>query len=154
MNIAFYVLSYILGGDINSRLSMELREKMGVAYSVGFDFNSLRKIGLFCGYAVVDKKAEKQSLDAIQRIMKDIKLFGITDKELEIAKNAIRGNRLMEEESVLYQAQSLAILETLGYGYQYYLDREKRLKNVTKEMIKIIQLHRSDIYVAQCVSVG
>lgn len=138
MNIAFYVLSYILGGDINSRLSMELREKMGVAYSVGFDFNSLRKIGLFCGYAVVDKKAEKQSLDAIQRIMKDIKLFGITDKELEIAKNAIRGNRLMEEESVLYQAQSLAILETLGYGYQYYLDREKRLKNVTKEMIKII----------------
>ncbi len=36
----------------------------------------------------------------------------------------------MEEESVLTRAQTLSVLESIGFGYDFYLKREERLNKV------------------------
>ncbi len=42
----------------------------------------------------------------------------------------------MDEESVLSQATTIAKLIAKGFGYQYYLNRDERLRNVTLSMLK------------------
>ena len=135
-NTAFYVLSQILGGDLNARLYTELREKRGLAYSVDFDFQALENLGYFRVWAQVNRDGEKESLRVIRDILEQCKSNSISEEELEIARNAIRGSRLQDGESVLHQATSISLLESIGLGYQYFLDREKRLERVTLEHIR------------------
>ena len=131
LNVAFHVLSQIIGGEINSRLFNELREKLGVAYSVGFDFTALSEVGFFANYAIVDGNREEEAIDSIRKIMKDIVKHNVTKEELELTKNYISGQRLLDDESVSSQASSLGILSSLGYDYDFYLGREKRLQAVS-----------------------
>lgn len=137
-NTAFHLLAQVIGGDMNSRLFHELREKRGWAYSTGFDYISLQERGFFVANAMVDKQKGKQSHKIIIKILKDIMRKGVTEEELEIAKNTIRGARLRAEESVLAQATTLATLDVLGYSYDYYLQREERLQKITTEDLQRI----------------
>lgn len=131
LNVAFHVLAQIIGGEINSRLFTELREKLGVAYSVGFDYSSLSEVGFFGNYAIVDRNREEESIKAIKKIMQEIVKYNVTKEELELAKNYISGQRLLDDESVMSQASSLSILSSLGYPYEFYLNREERLQAVS-----------------------
>ena len=131
LNVAFHVLSQIIGGEINSRLFTELREKLGVAYSVGFDYSALSDVGFFGNYAIVDRNREEESIKAIMKTMQDIVKHGVTKEELELAKNYISGQRLLDDESVSSQASSLGILSSLGYSSDFYLKREERLQAVS-----------------------
>ncbi len=134
-NTAFHVLSQIIGGENDSILFNELREKRGLAYSVDFSFSSVRSTGFWVASAVVDKSNKDKAVKVIRDVLKDIKTNGITFEELETTKNYIRGQRLMEEESVLNQAQTLSILESLGLGYSHYLKRDERLDRVDVKML-------------------
>ncbi len=134
-NTAFHVLSQIIGGDSDSVLFTELREKRGLAYSVDFSFSSVRSVGFWVASAVVDKTNKDEALKVIRDILKDIMTNGITPKELDKTKNFIRGQRVMEQESVLNLAQTLSILESLGLGYSYYLKRDERLDGVDVKML-------------------
>ncbi|MBT6993753.1 MAG: insulinase family protein [Candidatus Cloacimonetes bacterium] len=146
-NTAFYLLSQILGGDTDSILFNELREKRGLAYSVLFDFNSIHTLGVWNAMAVVDKKNESRTVDLIMQIFEDIKNNGILEKKLEITKNYIRGQRLFENESVLNLAHNLSILETMGYGYKYFQNREKRLNEVNIDFLhKLAKEYLKDSY--------
>ncbi len=139
-NTAFHVLAQIIGGDTNSILFRELREKRGLAYSVEFDFSSIRELGYFVASAIVDKQRESEAIKTIIFVLDDIKENGIIQQELEKTKNYIRGQRLREEESMLNQAFKLSNLESLGLGYQYYLNREERLNKVNIDSIHKIAL--------------
>lgn len=120
---------------MNSLLFNELREKRGLAYSVEFDFRSVRNFGYFLVSAIVDASRQKEALDAIKNTLFEVKTNGITAEELEKTKNYIRGQRLLDEESVMVRAQTISMLESIGLGYDYYLDREKRLNSVSIESI-------------------
>ncbi len=130
-NTAFFLLAQVIGGDMNSRLNNELREKRGWAYFTGFDFISLQETGIFVASAMVDKEKSREAYRLVIRIMQEIKKNGVSEEELEIAKNTIRGQRLRAEESVIGQSSSLAMLDVLGYDYEFYLKREERLQKVT-----------------------
>ncbi|MCD4650616.1 MAG: insulinase family protein [Candidatus Cloacimonetes bacterium] len=132
-----YVLSELLGGDLNSRLFVELRERMGVAYSVGFITRATHDIGLFRAAAIADKAREKETITAMKRVLSASTEEGhFSIEELETVRNSIRGSRLLADESVLNQAETLTTLSLLGYSYQFYLDRNNRLQKVTLEDIQ------------------
>jgi len=134
-NTAFHVLAQIIGGDMNSLLFNEIREKRGLAYSIDFDFRSIRSLGYFNVSAIVDRNKEQETIDTVIEVLNDVKLNGITASDLEKTKNYIRGQRLLDEESMLSQAQTLSLLETLGFGYDFYLKRDERLNNVDLDII-------------------
>jgi len=134
-NTAFHILSQIIGGESDSILFTELREKRGLAYSVDFSFSSVRSTGFWVASAVVDKANKDEAVKVIRDVLKDIMTNGISPKELETTKNFIRGQRVMEQESVLSLAQTLSILESLGLGYSYYLKRDERLDSIDVKML-------------------
>lgn len=134
-NTAFYVLSEILGGDTDSLLFNHLREEQGLAYTVDFSFSSYQQFGYWAAVAIVDKKNEKLALRSIKNVLEKTKSNGISDYELQKMKNYIRGLRLQEEESLLNQAITISNLIANGWEYEYYLQRDKRLQNVSKDII-------------------
>lgn len=134
-NTAFHILSQIIGGESDSILFRELREKRGLAYSVDFNYSSVRSTGFWVASAVVDITKKDEAVKVIRDVLKDIKTNGITPEELETTKNFIRGQRLIEQESVLNLAQTLSILESIGLGYSYYLKRDERLDKINVKML-------------------
>ncbi|MDD3050893.1 MAG: pitrilysin family protein [Candidatus Cloacimonetes bacterium] len=134
-NTAFHILSQIIGGDMSSRMFTELREKLGSAYSVGLDYDLLQNHGSFVASAIVDKEQKKESLKAIIDIFDDIRINSIPEAELNLYKNYLIGQMLSEQESVLSIARMLSALDILGYDYDYYLKREERINNVTRDTI-------------------
>jgi zinc protease len=135
---AFHVLAQIIGGDTNSILFNELREKTGFAYVVDFDFRATKQTGIFHAFTIVDKSNEKNAVSIIKDSLQRIQINGISKYELQKTINYIRGNRLLEEESVLSQASTIAKLEAIGFNYQYYLQRDERLRKVKLPLFKEI----------------
>ncbi len=134
-NTAFYVLSQILGGDLSSRFFNILREKHGYSYQTGFDFTSIKNFGYWFAYAICDKKDYKNVLAIIYHILEDIRVNGVTQDELDSAKNYLLGLHRMDMESLSWQANSLSILYSLGYDYDYFMDREKRIMAIDRDII-------------------
>ena len=135
LTTAMSVLAQIVGGDICSRMFTLLREVFGIAYSADFDIDILQDIGYFQMYTIVDKKQEKQAVKILSDILNDIKKDGVTNSELAKTKSFLLGQHKLNDESVIAQAQFISTLLTIGYDYQFYLDRESRINNVTNEDI-------------------
>jgi predicted Zn-dependent peptidase len=132
---AMCILSQIIGGEINSRMFDLLRERHGIAYSAEFDYDLLYDLGYFDMFAIVDKKQEKLAIDLLIKMQENLKKDGVTKEELTKARNFILGQTLMEEESVISQAQVISSLLTLGFDYDFYLQRENRIKDVNQDGI-------------------
>lgn len=132
----FNVLGQIIGGDINSRLFQELREKRGWAYSCGFESVTTKDFGFWYCFASVDKNTYKQTIEIMKNILADIKQNGANKDEFIRAKNYIRGQRLNDEESVLTQAHVISVLTASKLGLNHYLQRDERLEKVKTSDLK------------------
>ena len=94
------ILDNVLGGSMSSRLFQEIREKRGLAYSVGSFSQSFREGGYFAVYAGTSPDTAEQVLDLVRTEFKNIRKNNITDKELNRAKNQFRGSVVMGQESM------------------------------------------------------
>ncbi|MCS7265532.1 MAG: insulinase family protein [Armatimonadetes bacterium] len=94
------VLDMIVGGGASSRLFMEVREKRGLAYSIGSLSASFKQAGFFAiGGNCEPSKAEK----VVQVIAKELKRIcqnGVGKEELERAKTQLKLSVVMAQESV------------------------------------------------------
>jgi zinc protease len=148
-NTAFYLLSQVLGGDLSSRFFNILREQYGYAYQTGFDFASIREMGYWYAYAICDKTDYQKVYGLLSGIFSDINKYGINPDELTSAQNFLIGCHRIDMESLSWQASSLSLLYALDYDYEYFRNREQRIKNVSLEAIREIAnrwFNPEDIY--------
>ncbi|MBF0385439.1 MAG: insulinase family protein [Candidatus Omnitrophica bacterium] len=89
------LLSIILGGNMSSRLFAELREKRGLAYSIGSVAKGMQDTGCFLIRAGVDNSKLIESLDLIIEELEKIKKTGVTDNELKRAKEYVCGQLVL-----------------------------------------------------------
>ena len=95
---AVYVINAILGGGMSSRLFQEVREKNGLAYSIGSYMSTFSDTGVLGIYAGCDV----ERVDELMRIAcKEIQELpgSITEDELHTAKNQIKGGTILSLES-------------------------------------------------------
>lgn len=96
---ALSLLSIILGGNMSSRLFIEVREKLGLAYYIRTETETYRD----CGYLATQAGVEHKNLElAVQTILKEYKKIAstkVTEKELRRAKDFIKGKSIMGLES-------------------------------------------------------
>lgn len=90
---AAYLMNYILGGSgLNSRLFMEVREKRGLAYSVNSTLlNRDYSVSLAIATGTRADKA-RQSLETITAEVKKMAASGVSEQELQTAKNYVTGS--------------------------------------------------------------
>lgn len=102
------VIDSILGGGMSSRLFQEIREKRGLAYSIGSYSASYREAGMFVVYGGTSPSNFEESLGLIRQEFGDIVKNSATDTEIERAKNQIRGSLVLGQESMSNRMSRMA----------------------------------------------
>jgi len=93
------LLSIILGGNLSSRLWMEIREKSGLAYYVGSESEQYTDAGYLKIHAGVPHESLVKVIGKVAEIIGKIKQKGISEKELKDAKSFTRGRFALSLES-------------------------------------------------------
>jgi predicted Zn-dependent peptidase len=112
---ALKVLNVILGENMSSRLFQTIREKHGLAYSIGSGLQLFAETGAFVISAGLDRNRRAKAIELILREIKKIKDEPVSAKELNLAKQYIVGHLRLALESPLGQMMWIGEL-ILNYG--------------------------------------
>jgi len=89
---ALKILNKILGGGLDSRLVKEVREKRGLVYSISSSNSSFREAGVnIISFSTRDKNLSS-ILEIIDVELKKITIHGVSDRELQKAKNMYKSS--------------------------------------------------------------
>ncbi len=132
---ALTVLNLILGGNMSSRLFINVREKKGLAYYVYSNIDDSTDTGCLSASAGVDNGRAELAVSAVLKELAKIKEKGVTAKELREAKEGIEGSANIAFET----SSQIASF----FGHQEILEN----KIMTPEQIleKIKAVSREDI---------
>lgn len=129
------LMNSVFGGSMSSRLFQEIREKRGLAYAVRSYVVSYRDTGMLNVYVGTSKDKTREVIDIILAEMRRMKTEPFTDKELQSAKELIKGNLLLSMESTDNRMQKLATNE-IYFGRNVPPDEiVSRIEAVTAEDI-------------------
>lgn len=135
--IPAYVMNYILGGGgFASRLTVEVREKRGLSYSVYSYLNPLDREGLVLGGVATANAAMKTSLDVIREEWRRMAEDGVTEEELDKAKRYLTGSYALRFDSNAAIANILVGLQAAGLPRSYVEERNALVEAVTVEDVE------------------
>jgi predicted Zn-dependent peptidase len=95
---AAMVISEVLGGNMASRLFVEVREKRGLVYGVSAGLGSNRQGGSLRVYAGTTPEQGHECLQVIVNELRKLEQEGITADELERAKVQLKSEQVMRGE--------------------------------------------------------
>lgn len=130
------ILNTLLGGGMSSRLSIEIREKRGLAYYIYSNISQYFDIGSFVISGGVKPDKLDESLGIINREIEDIKKNGPSGDELGRAKGNLRGQLALSLE------QSFKIASYVADNLYYYNEVKdlhetiEKINRVTAEEVK------------------
>jgi predicted Zn-dependent peptidase len=102
------LLDIVLGGGMSSRLFQEVREKRGLAYSIGSSLNSYRLGGYETVSAACAPRNLSRVLEVTLRELRKLKRSGVRPHELAWAKENLKGNLILALESTVSRMSAAA----------------------------------------------
>ena len=133
---ALDVLSEILGNGKSSRLYKNIKEQKGLAYTVNSGHISFKDDGILfinANYTPANaEKIEKAIFEEISLIQK----YGVTEDEVNIAKNMIEQQTYYARESTSNIAKELGYFVTLTGNTGFYTNYINNIKKVTPKEIQ------------------
>ncbi|MEM9059554.1 MAG: pitrilysin family protein [Pseudomonadota bacterium] len=135
--IPAYVMNYILGGGgFASRLTEEVREKRGLAYSVYSYLTTMDGAGLYIGGVQTANERIAESIDVIRAEWTRLATEGVTEEDLEKAKTYLTGSFPLRFDSNSKIANYLLFMQMEDLGIDYLERRNGLIDAVTLEDIK------------------
>lgn len=108
------VLANILGGNMSSRLFLEIRERRGLCYSIHSAAQGYEDVGGLVIHAGLNKEKMAEALLTIKAELNKIKNQGVKKAELEKAKANIRGRLIIRLEDAHTHVNFLTEQELYG----------------------------------------
>ena len=135
--IPAYVLNHVLGGGaFTSRLFQEVREKRGLAYSVGTSLVSHRSAAMTWGYTATKNERVGEALDVIGDMIGQLATDGPSDEELQKAKDYLTGSYALGFDTSTKIANQLVQIAFEGLGMDYIARRNDLVASVTQADIR------------------
>lgn len=135
--IPAFLLNHILGGgSFTSRLFQEVREKRGLAYSVGTSLVSYRSAAMTWGYTATKNERVAECLSVIESEMDRLRNDGPSDDELRKAKDYLTGSYALGFDTSTKIAHQLAQIAFEGLGLDYIARRNSLVEAVTQDDIR------------------
>jgi zinc protease len=129
---AAFVVNYILGGGgFNSRLMEEVREKRGLAYSVGSSLSTLAHAGLVLGSSGTENQQAATGIDLIRKEWRRMRDEGPSEAELANAKTYLTGSFPLQMSSTGRIARLLVSIQVENLGIDYLKKRNSYIEKVT-----------------------
>ena len=124
---ATQIMNAVFGGGMSSRLFQEVREKLGLAYTVYSYLTSYKDTGSLVIYAGVNADNYLKSYDAINDCISQIKKKDITEYEFRRGKEQLISSQIFAQEST--SSQMLLYGKELIYSGNIY-DFEERVNKI------------------------
>ncbi len=126
------IVNYILGGGgFNSRLTTEVREKRGLAYSVYSYIGAYDHAGLMMGGTATENARVGQSLEVIRREWQRMHDDGPSESELANAKTYLTGSFPLRLDASNRIARLMVTIQYDNLGFDYLDRRASLIEGVT-----------------------
>ncbi len=119
---AVKVLSTLVGGGMSGRLFAELRNRQGLAYSLGAFFPSRVETSFFVIHMGTAPENLERAEEGVRRETARIRQDEVAEDELQRAKAYLLGNLALDRRTNARQVWYLAFFELAGVGHEF-LDR-------------------------------
>jgi predicted Zn-dependent peptidase len=130
---ASYILNTLLGGGMSSRLFQNVRENLGLVYSIYSELNPYRDTGCLSVYAGTSLESASKVVDSIVSEFAALKKGSVTEEELRRGKDQLKGNLMLTLESSTARMSNLARQE-MYFDRFFGLDEIiRRIELVTAE---------------------
>jgi predicted Zn-dependent peptidase len=126
---AALVLSNVLGGGMSSRLFQNIREKLGLVYSVYSFIDFFEDVGVLGIYMGTHKSNALRVIDLVLKEIRILKKDSLTKDELAHAKYQLKGNLMLALESTSHRMNRLARSELFLHKY---LDADQTIAAINK----------------------
>ncbi|MBU1039419.1 insulinase family protein [Patescibacteria group bacterium] len=133
---AVKLLSVIMGGNMSSRLFMRLREQEGLCYSIRTDLERYHNTGVFAIMAGLDKSRLSKALTLIKEELELVLKKGVSQAELNKAKEYGKGSITLLMENSARQAEWSAHQYLLENSLKTWPDYLREFDAVTTMDIK------------------
>ncbi len=140
---AIRVMNYILGGGgLSSHLADAIRNKRGLAYSVYSRFSARRYVGTFRVSMQTKNESAQEAIRIVKEEIRRIREQGVTEKELQEAKDYLTGSFPLRLDTNRRVARFLAQMEFLGLGLDYVERYPGLIRQVSREdIIRVARTH-------------
>ena len=128
---AVRVLTMVLGGGMSSRLFTELRDRRGLAYSVGVLATARTGPALFAPYLGTAPENADAALAGMLAEVDRIRAEAIGEHELARARAYLIGTLAMDRRTNARQAFHLAFYELIGAGWDWPQRFARQVESVT-----------------------
>lgn len=154
---ACYLLNGILGGGMSSRLFQNIREKLGLAYSVYSELTMYRDAGCLVVYAGTSARSAEKVVKLIVEELHTAASHLVGPEELRRAKDHLKGSMVLGLESTSSRMANLARQETYFKRFLSLDEMLERVEQVTaQEVLDLAQrfFHPRQIAVAMLGPLG
>ncbi|MFA6549632.1 MAG: pitrilysin family protein, partial [Candidatus Margulisiibacteriota bacterium] len=126
----YAILDNILGGSMSSRLFQEVREKRGLAYSIFSTSSPFRHFGISYVYAGTSRENMEKVIELVLEQFRQIKKEGISQAELDKARESLKGSLVLGMESTSSRMSWLA-------RSLFYYDRVMTIDEIFDKVDKV-----------------
>ncbi|MFK7942309.1 MAG: M16 family metallopeptidase [Paracoccaceae bacterium] len=149
------VMNYILGGGgLTSRLTEEVRERRGLAYSVSSSFRDMEGAGIIIGSVQTENARIGESLEVIKAEWRRMAEGGVTEEELQAAKTYLTGSFPLGFDSNGKIANYLGFVQNEKLGIDHINRRNGLIEAVTREDVQRAAARLLDADALSIVVVG
>lgn len=147
-HFAVKVLSVILGGNMSSRMFLNIREAKGLCYYISTELDNYLDGGAISTRAGVDQSRLHEAITAIRREYEACSSSGVTDAEVRRAKDYLKGKITLsledsEERAHFYGKQQLLYPQTRTIE-EYFGEIDKvtraQVNDLAKKILKTEKL--------------
>ncbi|MFY9492965.1 MAG: pitrilysin family protein [Minisyncoccia bacterium] len=133
---ALGLLATILGGGMSSRLFIRIRDELGLGYYIRAGSTLSADHGYFEVSSGVDTKRIHEAVEAIMEELNKARRDGVTEKELQKAKDFIKGGTLISLESSDEVASFFGLQEVLVRDILTVEQKFSMMDKVTTDDVK------------------
>ena len=130
------VLNALTGDTMSSRLFQNLRESKGYCYNVYSFFSVCTDCGFWCAYASVPKSKAASACKEISREIRRIVEKGVSDDEIEAAREHLCGEEIILSEDIENRMKRLFRNYSYGFAQNDWEKTVERLRSVDKEALR------------------
>jgi len=126
----------IAGAILSDRMALELREKQGLAYSVGASASFDKDFGWYVAAMGTGRDNFETARDGMLAEIKKLQDGVVDPDELTKAQNSLWGSSLTRRLSRVNQAYYMGVNEYLGVGYDFGSNWIQQIRTVTAEDVQ------------------
>ena len=130
------VLNALTGDTMSSRLFQNLRESKGYCYNVYSFFSVCTDCGFWCAYASVPKSKAASACKEISREIRRIVEKGVSDDEIEAAREHLCGEEIIFSEDIENRMKRLFRNYSYGFAQNDWSQTVERLRSVDEAALR------------------